>query len=208
MIRRSLLLPLLLPLGVPLPARSAERAWIDVSVRVYDAAAVKPDDRTRALALAAALLAPAQLQIHFEQCDAKGAAPACATTPRPDELLLRLVRRPTPARRAAESLALGDALLDTRRRSGALATVYLERVEWLAREGRADASVMLGRAIAHELVHALSGEGRHAPRGLMRGVWSAREVAANRAEDWRLHDAETTSLRGRRSAASIQAALR
>jgi hypothetical protein len=68
--------------------------------------------------------------------------------------------------------------------------------------------VLLGRAIAHELVHAVSGRSTHAQHGLMRGVWLSREVALDRAEDWRLHDAETALLRSRRRPVSVQASTR
>ena len=195
-------------LVAPVLSEAAERAWIDVSVRVYDAAPVADGDKTRALAVAAALLAPADLEIQFTQCTRASGEPACNRALGPDELALRLVRSPELHRHSAAPLPLGDALLDPRRQKGTLATIYVERVEALARESRADAGVLLGRAIAHELVHAVSGRSTHAQHGLMRGVWSSWEVALNRAEDWRLHDAEKALLRSRRRPASIQASLR
>ena len=81
-----------------------------------------------------------------------------------DELALRLVRGHVPPQRPAAPLPLGEALLDTRRRKASLATIYVERVERLARDSHADPAVLLGRAIAHELVHALTGRGTHAPQ--------------------------------------------
>lgn len=195
-------------LGVPVLSDGAERAWIDVTVRVYDAAAVVEEDKTRALAAAAEVLAPADLEIHFTRCAGTSPGPLCDRPLGPDELALRLVRSPLARLRHAGPLPLGDALLDPRRRKGTLATIYVDRVEALARESRADAAVLLGRAIAHELVHAFSGQTTHAPQGLMRGLWSAGEVAHDRAEDWRLHEAEKTLLRSRRSPTSVQAALR
>jgi hypothetical protein len=184
---------------------AAERAWIDVSVRVYDATPVADGDKARALAVAAALLAPADLEIHFTQCTRASGEPACDRALGPDELALRLVRSPNLHLRSAAPLPLGDALLDPRRQKGALATIYVERVEALARQSQVDAGVLLGRAIAHELVHAVSGRSAHARRGLMRGVWSSWEVALDREEDWRLHDAEKALLRSRRRPASVQA---
>ncbi len=87
------------------------------------------------------------------------------------------MRGHVPIQRPAAPLPLGEALLDTRRRKASLATIYVERVERLARDSHADPAVLLGRAIAHELVHALTGRGTHAPHGLMRAVWSVWEVA-------------------------------
>lgn len=198
----------LLSLIAPCAPDAAERAWIDVTVRVYDVAPVAAADKTRALAIAAAVLAPVGLEIHFRDCAVTIAEPSCGDTLGPDELALRLVRSPAPRVRSTAPQALGDALVDRRRRKGALATIYLERVEWLAGESRADATLLLGRAIAHELVHTFSGQSTHAPRGLMRAVWSSWEVARDRAEDWRLQDAEKALLRSRRQPDSVRAALR
>jgi hypothetical protein len=195
-------------LGVPVMSAAAERAWIDVAVRVYDAAPVEEGDKTRALAVAAAVLAPADLEIHFTHCMGTIAGPPCDRPLGPDELALRLVRSRLPRLHHLAPLPLGDALLDPRRRKGALATIYIERVELLARESRADSAVLLGRAIAHELVHVFSGQTSHAKQGLMRAVWSAWEVAHDRAEDWRLHEADTARLRSRRRPASVQVARR
>ena len=193
-------------LVVPAVSDAAERAWIDVGVRVYDAAPVAEGDKTRALAVAAALLAPADLEIRFTQCSRSSHKPACNRALGIDELALRLVRSPQRTVQSAGPVVLGDALIDPQRRRGTMATIYVERVEALARESGADAAVLLGRAIAHELVHAFSGQSTHTPQGLMRGVWSAWEVALDREDDWRLHEAEKTLLRtSRRRPASVQA---
>ena len=199
---------MLLVTAVPTVSPAAERAWIDVSVRVYDVAPVADDDKRRAFEVAAALLAPADLEIRFTPCDTASPEPACKRALGGDELALRLVRGQVPLLRSTAALPLGDALLDTRRRKASLATIYIERVEWLARESRADPVVLLGRAIAHELVHALTGRGTHAPSGLMRGVWSAWEVARDRPQDWRLHDAEKAVLRTRRRPFDVQVSSR
>ncbi len=67
---RLLSVVLLVSLGAPGVPDAAERAWIDVTVRVYDAASMAPADKARALALAAAVLAPAELNVHFVHCAA------------------------------------------------------------------------------------------------------------------------------------------
>jgi hypothetical protein len=185
---------------------AAERAWIDVTVRVYDTALVPEAERTHALTVAARLLAPAQLELHFVKCGVQDAEPACADKVAPDELVLRLVRRPMAPPQPVAALPLGEALVDARR-GGTLATIYVERVEWMARASRTDPGLLLGRAIAHELVHAWSGRGTHAARGLMRAVWSLREIADGRPDDWSLRHADLAQLRHRRPL-SLRAALR
>jgi hypothetical protein len=206
--RTRLRIAMLLLTTFPAVSPAAERAWIDVSVRVYDVVPVAEDHKRRALEVAAALLAPAEIEIRFMSCDPASPEPACKRTLGGDELALRLVRGPRPPLRSTAALPLGDALLDTQRRKASLATIYIERVEWLARESRADPAVLLGRAIAHELVHALTGRGTHAPSGLMRGVWSAWEVARDRPQDWRLHDAEKAVLRNSRRPVDARIASR
>jgi hypothetical protein len=203
--RTRLPIAMLLVTAVPTISPAAERAWIDVGVRVYDVAPVADDDKRRAFEVAAALLAPADLEIRFTLCDPAGPEPACKRPLGVDELALRLVRGPLPPLRSTAGLPLGEAMLDTRRRKASLATIYIERVEWMARESRADPVVLLGRAIAHELVHALTGRGTHAPSGLMRGVWSAWEVARDRPQDWALQKEERAALRARRQPTDVQA---
>ena len=203
--RTWFLIAMLLVTAFPAVSPAAERAWIDVSVRVYDTAPVADDDKRRAFEVAAALLAPAELEIRFTPCDTASPEPACKRTLGDDELALRLVRGTVPTFRSTAALPLGDALLDKRRRKASLATIYIERVEWLARESRADPAVLLGRAIAHELVHALTGRGTHTPSGLMRGVWSAWEVARDRPQDWTLQHQERAALRARRQPIDVQA---
>jgi hypothetical protein len=73
-------------------------------------------------------------------------------------------------------------MLDTSTHSAVLATIYVERVRWLARSARADVETLLGRTIAHELGHLLLATNAHGSHGLMRAVWSAAEVRGDR--DW------------------------
>ena len=200
-----LLLAMVLSAASPGVSPAAERAWIDVSVRVYDVAPVADGDKRRAFEVAAALLAPADLEIRFTPCDPASPEPACTRPLGADELALRLVRGPLPQLRSTAGLPLGDSMLDTRRRRASLITIYIERVEWMARESRADPVILLGRAIAHELVHALTGRGTHTPSGLMRGVWSAWEVARDRPQDWTLQREERAALRARRQPIDVQA---
>ena len=67
-------------------------------------------------------------------------------------------------------------MLDTASGHGVLATIYIDRVEWLAHEAGADSRALLGRAIAHELGHLLLATTTHGPAGLMRAFWSQDEV--------------------------------
>lgn len=155
-----------------------------VTVRVYGAMDVPLPVMNRALAGAAATIARADVDIHWTYCDAAHAGQAgCERPLRRDEFALRFIRSRGDDRSARRPL--GDALIDTATGNGALATVYLDRVAWLAREAGTDVPTLLGRAVAHELTHLLLGSSRHEGRGLMRAVWSCDDLRAALA-DWGL----------------------
>jgi hypothetical protein len=79
--------------------------------------------------------------------------------------------------------------------TGVLATIFMDRVRAAAGRTAIDASVLLGRAIAHEVGHLLLATSGHTDRGLMREVWTDAELAGDRADDWRFAPAERQRLR-------------
>ncbi len=50
--------------------------------------------------------------------------------------------------------------------------LYADRIRAAARDGLVPRATLLGRVLAHEVVHALAGGGAHEERGLMRCHWS------------------------------------
>ncbi len=80
------------------------------------------------------------------------------------ELAIRIVRS-LVAPRYSGTLPLGEAMIDTRAGTGVLATIYIDRIEWLAHQAGVDARALLGRAIAHELGHLLMATTTHGPVG-------------------------------------------
>ncbi len=176
---------------------AADVAWTTVTVRVYNGGVVPHADEERALVVAADTLAPADIAIRWVHCHGGPGQPSrCGEPMSAGEISLRLVRSPVPTGYAG-TLALGEALIEPRRGTGALATIHVDRVAWLAHAGESDAVTLLGRAIVHELVHLISGSGTHAAHGLMRPVWSSRDVAENRAADWSLSRLDGSRLRAR-----------
>lgn len=59
------------------------------------------------------------------------------------------------------------------------AYVFYDRVRGMATGTTAAATVLLGRAMAHEIGHLLLGENSHSSTGIMRAAWSARELRLN-----------------------------
>jgi hypothetical protein len=188
---------------VPSMTHGAVTGWTDVVVRVYDANGVMAGTNRAALDQARKTLEAASIDVIWRLCPT---APSCNAPMAPGELAIRIVRSPGPPRYHA-AMPLGDAMLDTRSGHGVLATIYIDRVEWLAHEAGADSRALLGRAIAHELGHLLLATTTHGPAGLMRAFWSQDEVRRGQARDWAFAPTELAAIRRRAEARRRDASL-
>jgi len=183
--------------STPQTSRETVVAHARLQVRVYDAGVMPAADQTVALRAAAGVLAAAGIDVTWLRCgnDAAAAhAAACDTPSGPAELSVRLVRLPG-APSAGGQLQLGYSLVDTAIREGRLATVFVDRVQWLAAQARADAAVLLGFATAHEIGHLLLGTNAHAAHGLMRAVWSRAQLQHADVNDWVFSRDEAVKMR-------------
>jgi hypothetical protein len=188
----AVFVPLLL-MCIPSPTRGAVTAWTTVVVRVYDASGMMAGTNRQALDQARKALDAASIDVIWRLCPA---SPSCNAPLAPGELAIRIVRAPVPQHYSG-TLALGDATIDTRAGAGVLATVYLDRIEWLAHETGTDSRALLGRAIAHELGHLLLASTTHGPVGLMRAHWSQEEVRRGQPRDWSFAPTELAAIRRR-----------
>jgi hypothetical protein len=166
-------------------------------VRVYNAAVMPAADQAAALRAAATILAAAGIGTSWLPCG--GVAPdttaaVCNTPLSPSELSVRLVKLPGTASARGE-LQLGYSLVDTTARAGTLATIYADRVAWLAGEAAVDMPTLVGLAIAHEIGHLLLGTNAHSATGLMRAIWARAELERNVADDWRFGRSEAARMR-------------
>jgi hypothetical protein len=181
-------------------ASAASAAVIDVPVtplivRLYGDPELSPYERRSALDEAKAILAHAGFAPEWITCAAGATTPAQCTVPLAGaELAVRLVTAP-PHAHAARSLPLGYSLVDPATQSGALATVYLDRVRWLAGVSTGQVAALLGRAIAHELGHLLLGSPQHGRFGVMRATWSSQMVRNSGRAEWRFSAREATQMR-------------
>ena len=168
-----------------------------VQVRVYDGAVMPVADQSVALRAAAGVLAAAGIDITWVECGRSGSAmnPAeCDAPLAQDELAVRLPSLPAVITAHGE-LSLGYSLVDVPASAGALATVYVDRVEWLARQAGVDGATLLGHAIAHEIGHLLLGTNAHGAAGLMRAIWSRGELRRDDPADWLFTPAESLAMR-------------
>ena len=181
----------------PSHVSGAVTGWTDVVVRLYDANSVVRGTNGAALDLAAKALSGASIDIVWRVCpNVRPIAAPCDLPLGPDELAIRIVRSEVPDGYRG-LLPLGDALVDTRSATAVLATIYFDRVRWLASQAGTDVQTLLGRAIAHELGHLLLATNTHGPVGLMRASWSRDEVRRGSTRDWSFMPSELASMRRR-----------
>ena len=156
-----------------------------VTIRIYNYAAVPPAQLADARASADRIFQEAGIALSWVDCRVPGAAGGAACTEPLDdsgEFVLRLIQ--SPGAREPRHAALGSSLIDRNTGGGVLMTVDRRLVDAVSGEAGVDRSLVLGRAIAHEIGHLLIGTSRHAPAGLMRALWSQAELRGNRPSDW------------------------
>jgi hypothetical protein len=191
---------------LPLPASAAETLWTEIIVRVYDTTGVPPDARRAALKIAASTVSSASIDVVMRTCPGSSKRQPSPASRRPDpcnsplipgELALRIVVSGDAVDDDRSTRPLGEALIDTKARTGVLATVYADRVNWMAARTGVDPDELLGRAIAHELGHLLMGTSTHGATGLMRAVWSQSEMRRGETRDWAFEPREIAAIRAR-----------
>jgi len=200
--------------SLQLPVFAAETLFTEVTVRVYDNTGATDAERRPSLRVAASIVSAASVELLWHTCTASAGpaspsdtrrARACATPLAPGELAVRIVRSGTAADGSRRLLPLGDAMINSQTGAGVLATIYLDRVNWMAEQTGVDARALLGRAIAHELGHLLMATGAHGPNGLMRPVWSQSEIRRRQVDDWIFRPGEIAAIKARMQAPLLQA---
>lgn len=186
-------------LSVIAAAINSRAAVVDaprVVVRLYDVSGLARDEVRQAAQAATDSLAPALVSITWLECRRNDGAARCERPMRAGELAVRVVRSGV-AIDGRGRLPLGDALVDEPSGTGALATIYTDRIEWLAQASSTRTSTLLTRVIAHELGHLLLGSRQHSARGLMRAAWSIEDVRRTRPGDWEFTVPEAKAIHAR-----------
>ena len=134
----------------------------------------------------------------FRYCGrAVGDAPAdaCDTALGRSDVVVRLINAPAfNASLHPDAFGVAYVLKETDR--GWLATVFPDRIAIAAARVDADAGMLLGRVIAHEIGHLLLGVGYHGDAGVMRAVWTDDRLAAH-DERWRFSIGEAARMQRR-----------
>jgi hypothetical protein len=178
-----------------------------ITIRIYNYAAVPPEELSAAREATDRIFQHAGFALQWIECRVPGDPSGAACTEQladSGEFVLRLQnepRAPTP-----RLLALGSSLVDLRVGGGVLITINPELVAMVAEQADAASSLVLGRAIAHELGHQLLGTSEHSSTGLMRALWTQTELRGDRDADWRFSPQEIMLMQ-RTLAKRLRAAL-
>ena len=193
---RNAIVVLVLAGAVLRPAPSMAAGDSLLVIRTYDVTPGADADRAAGVATPHAILEGAGLNIVWAACEgvtARDADHPCLTRLAPNEISIRFVRlADAPGTRRP---ALGYSLVETKGRTGALATVYVDRVAALAGAAAMDVATVLGRTIAHEVGHLLLGTAEHARTGVMRAVWSPVMLRRHQPGDWAFAERDAQALR-------------
>jgi hypothetical protein len=166
---------------------------LTISVRAYSAFDRMHVDLDEARAQVEAAFRPTGIAIEWVDCHGQSAPAHCESPPQADEVVVRIVTATESHR--GPFVPLGVSLVDSQKRAGCYATIYLDRIIALAERVDTEAGPLLGRAIAHEIGHLLLGTTRHASDGLMRKIWSPKELQRNDANDWIFLRREVAAIR-------------
>ena len=172
---------------------------ISLVVRIYDGYDVPREHLAKARTTVEGILRAAGVAVAWPACP-------CVSPVGSGELVIRIAA----ASPASPPAALGVSLVDVGRQMGTFATVFADRVQAMAANAGIDQGELLGRVIAHEIAHLLVGTRSHGTRGLMRGAWTASELARQRPSDWLLSRSEGHEIRraiGRRTSKSPPALM-
>jgi hypothetical protein len=169
-------------------------------IRVFDRSGQSAMDRTAAIREANAVLEEAGIEALWIDCSTgvpAGRHAVCTAPNLPGELIVRITDAPETSP-AATVLPLGYSLIEPAAGAGTLATVFSDRVLWLSQASKSPATRVMGRAIAHEIGHLLIGTNEHSATGLMRALWTADDLARDRADDWRFTHTDRVRLHNSR----------
>jgi hypothetical protein len=167
-----------------------------IIIRSYNNFGVPATDLAAARRDAGAVLQQAGVNVAWVDCWAGGEKPAAVSArceePVGGDIVLRLQK--TSGVDRSRYVSMGFSLVGNGDTLPFLATVYVDRVESVARGAGIDARRVLGLAIAHEVGHVLLNSNSHAPGGLMRADWSRKELRRRDSASWHFLDSEARQV--------------
>ena len=167
-------------------------------VRVSNYAQVPLETQSVGQRIAARIFHRAGIETSWLDCsltsEGKYRMPDCEESDAASSLALRLVPASPATVAHFGSQTLGVAA-QPQKGTPAIAGVFYDRVQKLARGDAASTAMILGHAMAHELGHLLLGTNSHSPVGLMRAQWNSRDLQLASAGDLDFTAHQAASLR-------------
>lgn len=167
-----------------------------IVIRSYNNFGVPAPDLAVAREHAEAIFQQAGLNIAWTDCwvggSRQGPAARCEG-PVGGDIVLRLQK--TAGTNGSKFVSMGFSLVETAGATPFLSTVFVDRVQSVARGAGIDARRVLGLAMAHEVGHVLLNNNMHAAHGLMRADWSRNELRRKDAAAWHFLETEAAHLR-------------
>jgi hypothetical protein len=155
--------------GAPTESSRDDKSTPQLTVRVYSFARLSPWLLQTSEIQAARLLRDLPVGLNWVNCTSRFALAVCMSNLAPTDLAVRVLAKALPQ---ASTDALGIA---GSKGGEAVAFVFYDRMVALRTQANSLASIV-GRVLAHEIVHVLlPGEG-HSDFGLMRGQWSTDDL--------------------------------
>lgn len=181
---------------------------VTIVIRSFNNVGVPAADLAAARQHAEAVLRDAGVNFVWADCwigDRQPAnAPSRCRQPIGGDILLRLQKSNGADR--SRFVSMGFSLVRTEDTAPFLSTVYVDRVESVARGAGIDARRVLGLAIAHEIGHVLLNTNSHSASGLMRADWPHHELRRKDARAWRFLEHEAGRVRAAAMERHIHAA--
>jgi hypothetical protein len=121
---------------------------------------------------------PLQLEIRWVDCLADAFPQRCITTVAPNDLSIRIYRRPTERRQQLRQEIAGVAFPSPTNSGSGMIQVFFDRLEEISQNSNREAplGLVLGLTIAHEIGHLLLPGNPHSLSGIMQGCVGRRNL--------------------------------
>jgi hypothetical protein len=147
-----------------------------ITVEVYNNAALSPGTLKRGEAEAGRILAIAGIQIVWLNCaDSSAVGERCLSPHEPNVFVLQVV----PEGRTSTDSVFGEAFLGEGG-TGKYCDIFFQRIRDKTRESDISVTELLGAVAAHELGHLLLGSHAHSRIGIMEPIWEKESLRAIR----------------------------
>lgn len=143
-----------------------------ITVEVYNSAAMSSWQLKRGEAEAARILAVAGIEIVWLNCaDSSTVGARCVAPDDPNVFVLHIV----PEGRTSTDYVFGEAFLGEGG-TGKYCDIFFRRILDKTRQSAASVTQLLGAVAAHELGHLLLGSHAHSPIGIMEPIWQKQSL--------------------------------